>query len=293
MQENNTIVGMRQMILSEENRMRLDIHSSVLKRVNDEVELVTSCYVIPSKKGVTELHLPKVIRNLMSDRLLTLTKMVYSSDFDPTNEKQAQKLVSDLRNMGPHLGFSDMGLTDVVDAAFCADPLFPSTLDGNAFFVWEPESEMMERILTMPPTQDIGFVNRQVELKGMISKGRTPEEGREFYSLVMYIHPQYAPYPGRGASLVVRLSTKNIAQFDINPKGKVTAQVSDGDIVDNLRNTLDYLERMGVTPQHILYALQRSNLGDAQRNAVAALVPELQKYPHTAGDELFVVKPTR
>ncbi|MFA6072887.1 MAG: hypothetical protein WC758_02135 [Candidatus Woesearchaeota archaeon] len=272
----------------------------VLTRVEKEVAFFNEVYYAPKKEGVINLFVPKSAREIMQDRLTYLQVNTFLQDV-----KKAQELIIKLQEMGQIMGFDERGVARQENPYRYELDLSKKlpTKNGLPFFAWGSADFLTHNIEFLNDIKDSEWNSRSI---GPINDSNGNASYNIGQGITMFTKLPKAmqthgltfdkKYLVDGVDTDTRLSFDCgyscfegfEYSFSFSTKNGKLVVVHDGRDETDIHTALKRInDDLGVSPQHIKYYLDNSNLSKDSLEQISDVMHELSTYPQKDVYELF------
>ncbi len=278
-----------------------------ITEVRHELALLEEVYAAPKNAGVKNLFVPNLVREIMQDRVKFLK-----------NRKEAD-LLKRLLAAGMLLGFNENGYvhepekqtswTDLANA-------LPAK-DSKPFFVWQPNESLLDFMDSSSDLEgdwmgrDLGIMHNSLDVVFIHDKkvfiGETLRDGgMQTHSLtfssincpifdsVFNFHSVYTLSDGFKQRIEFYFKEGRIAAVQ-EWYLRTAPHVKQEEItpLEGIVSGFEKIQEEGVTPQHVLYYIEHSNLSQSHLKAIAELTDYLKTLPKRTVSELFPAQEIR
>lgn len=271
-----------------------------IDRIEKEVAVFDETYYQPKQTGVINLFVRNDVKALLHHRMTYLQDNLGNLQ----DSKKAKELISKLREMGQIMGFDKRGFAEQENSNEWGLDLSKQlpTKNGTPFFAWEPMPALFSDILFRKEIEEARWMERKI---GPINDSRRNvayrKEGITIYTKL----PDPMQNHGLSFERYVRNGADTRLSFDFgfNPRDEfgysnnISFNTKEGKLVAvidyfmnkiDIRTALDKIKsESGVSPQHIKFYLENSNLTNSHREQIADVIDALSSYPKRDVCELF------
>jgi len=282
--------------------MAIDVDSKI-ERIGREISLLEETYYFPKISGVVNLFVPKTVKGILLDRLIYLQGLVGKSGFGSCDK--VAPLLERIRSMKNVIGFTERGIVKQVHPNGKYQPGIDlaktiTKKHGLPFFAWEPGGFLVH---------DMGFLNPIGEEAWLERSTGSIDDSR---GDIAYGVPSFTVYTKLNGSMsthglsfckkYVNKGSDTRLSFDCGynfmdgfmysisfhlKDGKLQS-VTDGRDKTDIRTALDRIQNeLSVTPQHLLYYIEHSNLTETHLQQIADVLETLRGFPKMEVGALF------